>query len=294
MARVSETYSIRTTRIALGIVVNQKTHAEWDEWLIESDLHEDEGPGSSLKARANDLARRCAANPQLTAITDSGEDDARRAIIDEALTGEQWGERNGDRLSRLERALGLDGYCLVPSVAELIQADSTNPWLGMTRVTRVQVARKTTSDESTSEAEALTDLQQRLADAGWTSTLRCLEHALENHTRGNWRSGNADVRPFLEGLLRDLATKTAKVTPPEWSTLEAGQIRERCWPILTNAGRLNDDEVKYGKALWRLLHLEGPHHGLSTESTASFRIEAVLAFARLLLRRDMNPNENKG
>ena len=294
MARASETYSIRTTRIALGIVVDQKTHAEWDEWLIESGLHEDEGPGSSLKARANDLARRCAANPTLTATTDNGEDDARRAIVDEALTGERWGERNGDRLSRLERALGLDGYCLVPSVAELMQADSTNPWPGRTEDTRIQVVRKTTSDESTSEAEALSDLQQRLADAGWAPTLRCLEHALENHTRGNWRSGNADVRPFLEGLLRDLAVKTARTEPPEWSTLEAGKIRERCWLILENAGRLNDDEVRYGKALWRLLHLEGPHHGLSTESTASFRIDAVLAFARLLLRRDKNPDEKKG
>lgn len=83
-------------------------------------------------------------------------------------------------------------------------------------------------------------------------------------------------------------------TPPEWSTLEAGPIQEQCWSILKNAGRLNDDEVNYGQALWRLLHLEGPHHELSTESTARFRIEAVLAFARMLLRRDVNLDEKKG
>ena len=57
---------------------------------------------------------------------------------------------------------------------------------------------------------------------------------------------------------------------------------------------LNEDEVKYGRALWKLLHLEGPHYGLSTETTASFRIEAVLAFARLLLKRNTNPNEEEG
>ena len=35
MVRKSETYSIRTTRIALGIVEDQKTRAEWEQWLIE-------------------------------------------------------------------------------------------------------------------------------------------------------------------------------------------------------------------------------------------------------------------
>ena len=261
---------------------------------MSSNLHEDGGSGSSLKARANDLARLCEANPKLTATTDSGEDNARRAIIDAALTGRTWGRQNGEGLSRLERALGLDGYCLVPSVADLKAESAVAPWRRTSKNTRVQVVRKTTGDESASEAEALTDLHQRLDDAGWTSTLRCLKHALENHTRGNWRSGNADVRPFLEGLLKDLAIKTANGMPPAWSTLQAREIQVECWRILKNAGRLNDDEVKYGKALWRLLHLEGPHHGLSTESTASFRIDAVLAFARLLLRRDMNPNEKQG
>ena len=52
--------------------------------------------------------------------------------------------------------------------------------------------------------------------------------------------------------------------------------------------------MKYGKALWNLLHLEGPHYGVSTETTASFRIEAVLGFARLLLKRDTNGNEKEG
>ena len=189
--------------------MEQKTHAKWDEWLIESGLAEDEGPGSSLVARANDLARRCKSNPKLTAMTDRGEDDARRAIVEEALAGERWGERNADRLSRLERALGLDGYCLVPSVVELIHVDSASLWLQSTRGgTRVQVVRKTTSNENASEADTLSDLQQRLADAGWTATRKSLEDALENHTRGNWRSGNADVRAFLEGLVRDLAGKT--------------------------------------------------------------------------------------
>ena len=294
MAEVERTYSTRTTRIALGIIVKQKTHAKWDEWLIESGLAEDEGPGSSLVARANDLARRCKSNPKLTAMTDGGEDDARRAIVEEALAGERWGEHNADRLSRLERALGLDGYCLVPSVVELIQVDSASLWPRSRGETRVQAVRKTTTKENAPEANALSDLQQRLADAGWIATRKSLEDALENHTRGNWRSGNADVRAFLEGLLRDLAGKTVGGEPPEWSTLQAAEIQRKCWAIIEKATLLNEDEVKYGRALWKLLHVEGPHYGLSTETTASFRIEAVLTFARLLLKRDTNPNEEEG
>ena len=296
MAEARRTYSIRTTRIALGIIEEQKkTHAKWDEWLIESGLAEDEGPGSSLKARANDLARRCESNPKLTAMTDRGEDDARRAIVEEALAGERWGGRNAGRLSRLERALGLDGYCLVPNVAKLVQGDSANLWLRSTRgESRVQVVRKTTSKEDSTEAGALGDLQQRLADAGWTETRKSLEDALENHTRGNWRSGNADVRVFLEGLLRDLAGKTVGGGPPEWSALRAAEVQRKCWEIIKEAKLLNEDEVEYGRALWKLLHLEGPHYGLSTGTTASFRIEAVLVFARLLLGRDANPDEEEG
>ena len=189
----------------------------------------------------------------------------------------------------MERYLEHDGYALVPCLDELVRNwgnEELPAWAfgDESRAANVQVVRKTGEKEE-GTAKTLTELEERLSVLGWDHAKKTLKDALSNHREGNWRSGNADIRPFLESIIRNVARSSPTGGTKEWRRILPHEMLRQCWEVLEADKVLNREEVNYGKAFWKTLHSEGSHPGLSTETTASFRLANTLAFARLLMRR---------
>jgi hypothetical protein len=101
-----------------------------------------------------------------------------------------------------------------------------------------------------------------------------LKQAIDAHAQGHWASANGQFRPFLEGLLDDIAARLAPTGSKRLRGLSAMGFLSRA---------LNERDFMDG--LIKRLHSEGPHPGLSGEEDSTFRFHVVLLTARLLLTR---------
>ena len=118
----------------------------------------------------------------------------------------------------------------------------------------------------------------------FTAPLGHLDQAIEAHRLGNWASANAQLRSFLEGLLREIAVR--------FHAAPATHNLDNCLTLLAHQGFLSTERSEWRKdgkgyiqGLFKLLHTEGSHPGLSDEDDSAFRLHVVLVTARSYLRR---------
>lgn len=113
-----------------------------------------------------------------------------------------------------------------------------------------------------------------------------LDQAIDAHARGDWAACNSQLRTFLESLLDDIA---GSVRPQEAAQLPSSENRRA---LLADAGFLavdrnewTQDGKNYLNGLFKMLHTQGSHPGLSDEDHSTFRLHVVLVTAGMLLRR---------
>lgn len=120
----------------------------------------------------------------------------------------------------------------------------------------------------------------------FNTTLGHLDQAIEAHTRGDWAACNSQLRTFLESLLDDIARQ---IRPEDADVLPSSENRRA---LLASAGFLaidrnewTQDGKSYIGGLFKMLHTQGSHPGLSDEDHSTFRLHIVLVTAGMLLRR---------
>lgn len=130
------------------------------------------------------------------------------------------------------------------------------------------------------------EVHQLLSHFQFHTPLGHLGQAIEAHTRGDWAAANGQLRTFLESLFDDLARA---VRPAEAAQLATAENRRA---LLADARFISTDRnewVRDGKGfvngLFKMLHTEGSHPGLSDEDHSTFRLHLVLVTARTFLRR---------
>ena len=118
-----------------------------------------------------------------------------------------------------------------------------------------------------------------------------LDQAIENHARENWAAANGELRKVLENMFDEIAerlARAAKVITPR------GHARRQLLanidpPFLIEALGEWSSGPEQGKnfvnGIFKRLHPEGGHPGLSDEEDCTFRLHMVLLVARLFLRR---------
>jgi hypothetical protein len=113
-----------------------------------------------------------------------------------------------------------------------------------------------------------------------------LGQGIEAHARGDWAAANAQFRTFLESLFDEIA----RVCAGDAKT--AGLTSENRRRLLAEMGFLAEDRNEwtqdgknYINGLFKMLHTEGSHPGLSDEDHSTFRLHVVLVTARTFLRR---------
>lgn len=115
-----------------------------------------------------------------------------------------------------------------------------------------------------------------------------LDQAIDNHARGQWAAANAQVRTFLQELFDEIAVR---LEPKNAAGTQAGENRRQ---LLANRQpsflpELLGESGKQGKnfinGVFKRLHGQGSHPGLSDEEDCTFRLHLVLIVAQHYLRR---------
>ena len=134
--------------------------------------------------------------------------------------------------------------------------------------------------------EADDEVHQLLKAYQFGRTLGHLDQAIEAHARGDWTSCNSQLRTFLESLFDDIARN---VRPEEAARRPTSENRRA---LLAEIGffaldrrEWTQDGKNYINGLFKMLHTEGSHPGLSDEDHSTFRLHVVLVTARTFLRR---------
>lgn len=143
--------------------------------------------------------------------------------------------------------------------------------------------------EEIEEAKTESELFDLLDKFSFKTTRGHLEQAIKNHSQGNWAGANSQFRPFIESLLIDIS----KIILPTHECESAAKAIK----LLGNTANppflrpdLNEVESKncktpFVEGLWKRMHPEGNHPGLSGQADATFRYHSSIVFGYYLLNR---------
>lgn len=136
--------------------------------------------------------------------------------------------------------------------------------------------------------EAEDDVHALLDEFGMVTAKGQLEQAIKNHADGCWAAANGQFRPFIEGLFDGIAAALEPANAPMLKTSENRRelLASREPPFLyKHLGEWTQDGKNFINGLFKRLHAEGPHPGLSDEEDCTFRLHLALIVARHYLRR---------
>lgn len=143
--------------------------------------------------------------------------------------------------------------------------------------------------EEIEEAQSEVELFILLDKFNLTVTKGHLEQAISNHSQGNWAGANSQFRPFIESLLIDIC----KLILPQNNCNSASDaiklLSQSANPPFLRPD-LNEVEgfnckKPFIEGLWKRLHPEGIHPGLSDEEDSTFRYHISIVVAHYLLKR---------
>ena len=135
------------------------------------------------------------------------------------------------------------------------------------------------------------EVHRLLDELGMATAKGHLNQAIENHARGNWAAANGELRKVLENMFDEIAER---LEPAETATTPRGHARRQLLanmdpPFLIEALGEWTSGPEQGKnfvnGVFKRLHPEGGHPGLSDEEDCTFRLHMVLLVARVFLRR---------
>lgn len=116
-----------------------------------------------------------------------------------------------------------------------------------------------------------------------------LEQAISNHSQANWAGANSQFRTFIESLLISLCNKLVPANKIENAQSAINILSKTVNPPFLKA-ELNEVENSncnkpFIEGLWKRLHPEGSHPGLSDEEDSTFRYHITIVVAYYLLKR---------
>lgn len=132
------------------------------------------------------------------------------------------------------------------------------------------------------------EVHQLLKFFQFTTPLGHLDQAVEAHTRGDWAACNSQLRTFLESLFDDIARyfrSQEAAQRPSSESRRALLADPSVGFLAVDRNEWTADGKNYINGLFKMLHTEGSHPGLSDEDHSTFRLHVVLITARTFLRR---------
>ena len=132
------------------------------------------------------------------------------------------------------------------------------------------------------------ELYSLLDELGMAVAKGHLDQAIKNHAAGNWAAANSQLRPFLEELFNEISRRIEpdKANDPLSSENRRTQLAKTKPPFLLEyLGEWSGDGKNFVNGVFKRLHQEGPHPGLSGDEDCTFRLHLALIVGRHYLRR---------
>ncbi len=250
-------FSRRSVVAACNLLANRiHSHGGFDAVMMKVGV-EDLLIYGTRQEKANAIARYLIADPGL--LNWEGE------FVGDALVRKAASQPHSDEVEDFVRALERDGFALnesgyisrmLPEVADLPQADD--------------------------------EVRQLLDELEMGTAKGHLEQAIDNHTRGQWAAANAQLRSFMQELFDEVALR---LEPTRAEAVRPGENRRTVLatgerPFLSEAlGEWGHNGKNFVNGVFKRLHGEGSHPGLSDGEDCTFRLHLVVVVARLFLRR---------
>lgn len=128
------------------------------------------------------------------------------------------------------------------------------------------------------------EVHELLKKFGFVTALGHLDQAIKAHARGDWAACNSQLRSFFEALFNAIAEKLNPVIAKQTSANKRTEL-ENLGFFKTSWGEHSNDGKNFINGLFKVLHTQGSHPGLSDEDHSTFRLHIVLVTARTFLRR---------
>ena len=251
-----------STLIEAGNLYRWLTQAEFDKLMLNFSLDEEIPPGYgiSVENKTNRLVKFAKENPFHQ--TTEGKNLEEEMVEQTKVVSEQH-----DRAA-LERALARDCFVhtkdgdlvkTLPPIADLPEAN----------------------DELHS---LLVELNLKVAKGH-------LDQAINNHADGQWAAANSQIRSFLEELFNETSRylDSEKGSNPMNSAGRRARLAKIDPPFLLEPlNEWSNDGKNFVEGVFKRLHPEGPHPGLSDDEDCTFRLHMALIIGRHYLRRYKN------
>jgi len=259
----------RPTLVAAVELLEQHSQARFNQMVLRLGLEDEitSSTGLSVANKCALLGRIVVQRAETVSDTLEGTMTLGEAVIRQAA---QLAQPQSDHplQTAFARGVARDGYVLV------WDDHRRNPSLRAALPEEIQLPQ--TDDE----------VHELLKRFGFATPLGHLDQAVEAHTRGDWAAANGQLRTFLESLFDDIARN---LRPQETAQRATSENRRA---LLAEIGFLESDRNEwttdgknYINGLFKMLHTEGSHPGLSDEDHCTFRLHVVLVTARTFLRR---------
>jgi len=265
-----QSFTRPTTVAAIEFLGEALTQAQFDQLVIRLELENEipSGPSKSVTAKSVLLAHITNRHPTQIVSTLNGPMTLSEAVVHEAVEATMPKFANKIEQERFLRGLALDGYVIFRDEHSKIPA--------LRRALPEEIDLPATDDE----------VHQLLKHFGFLIPQGHLDQAIAAHTRGNWAAANSQIRTFLESLISEIASN---IDPQKSSELSSSE-NYRCWLaeqgfLSTSNNEWTRDGKNYLNGLFKMLHTDGSHPGLSDEEHSTFRLHLSLITSRVLLRR---------
>lgn len=129
------------------------------------------------------------------------------------------------------------------------------------------------------------EVHELLKHFAFLEPLGHLGQGIDAHARGDWAAANAQFRTFLEGLFDAIAAHEGADKGAQPSSENRRAWLARLGFLAEDRNEWTHDGKNFINGLFKMLHTDGSHPGLSDEDHSTFRLHLVLVTARTFLRR---------
>jgi hypothetical protein len=225
-------------------------------------------PGTSISVakKCGLLARAVLANAAVTIQTLDGPQNLTEALIREAMARCSEALDNPPEI-RLRRGLALDGFVPFWDRAEQ-------------KYTIIAVLPSVVGFTGASD-----EVHSLITELAFTTPSGHLIQAIDAHARGDWAAANSQIRTFFESLLDEVAFRLNIDSAHQLSSENRRAALGNLGFISQRRNEWSLDGKNYVNGLFKMLHTEGSHPGLSDEEHCTFRLQVALVTSRMFLRR---------
>jgi len=263
----------RPTLIAAIELLERHTQASFDQMVLRLGFEKEisDGAGLSVAKKCGQLGRLVVQRTSVVVDTVDGRVTLGEAIVREALQMLNMHFKTPQQTAFL-RGLARDGFV----VEEGDRGENVR--------LRAALPDEVNLPASDSELHALLSAYQFQVPKGH------LDQAIEAHTRGDWAACNAQLRTFMEGLFDAIAHH---IDPARAAQLQSSENRRQLLAdrefLAVDRNEWGSEGKNYINGLFKMLHTDGSHPGLSDEDHSTFRLHVVLITGRTFMRRLNRP-----